>query len=126
MALFFAVMNEIVPLFPSGLTGTELQEMYAAVCTQIRKDFHPHAEMGSPESILTPEWLLTEIRRMLSELLQQGGSNLGTVIYRVDLKESTTRTAMTNSSTDNRLAELSMMILRREAQKVWLRKHLTP
>jgi hypothetical protein len=119
-------MNEIAPLFPLAKAGTDLQELYAAVCKQIRKDFHPHVEMAFPEGSLSAEWLLAEIRRMLGEILQQGGSNLGTVIYRVDLKESTTRAAMNNSSTDNRLAELSMLILRREAQKVWLRKHLSP
>lgn len=80
--------------------------------------------MAKTPEFLTPEWIYAELERMLQEIVARGGADLGAVVYRVDLKETHVRKTMGSSSASNRIKELTSLILKREAQKVWLRKHL--
>jgi hypothetical protein len=124
--VFLCLMQELPVLFPETLPAEDFQGLYRAVCDQIEKDFRPHAQMAKTPQVLTPEWIYSELERMLQEIVARGGADLGAVVYRVDLKETHVRKTMGGSSASNRIKELTSLILKREAQKVWLRKHLRP
>ncbi len=117
-------MNELPVLFPETLPESDYQELYRAVCHQLDKDFRPHAGLNELPKPISPEWIYAEIQRMLHEIVERGGSELGAVIYRVDLKESHVRIMMNENSITERITGLTNLIIKREAQKVWLRKHL--
>jgi hypothetical protein len=121
---FFATMNELTVLFPETLPDKDYQDLYRAVCVQLDKDFMPHARLKAITDNISPDWIYNEIHRMLQEIISRGGSELGAVVYRVDLKETLVRKTMHESTSSDRINELANMILKREAQKVWLRKHL--
>jgi|GEM_PF-1077986 hypothetical protein len=119
----FAGHMQLTPLFPTDDVALDYQSLYKSVAEQIRKDFHPHIEMRAIPFPLSSEWLFNEISRMLGAVIMHQNQNLGAIIYRVDLPEKTTRRTMNSSETGSRLDELAAMILKREAQKVWIRQH---
>jgi hypothetical protein len=107
-------------LFPDGnLPQRSYQELYKNVYQQIMKDFHPFASADVPPSIFTPEYLFGITLKLLQKILEEQPSHFAQILYRVDLTE---RKAQTAQGSTEKLAEL---IVRREAQKVWLRWSLS-
>jgi hypothetical protein len=117
-------MSEELIIFPNELPIESYQSLYQKVCNQIAKDFYPYVEMSDLPEILEASWIKSELQRMLTILVRDQAGALGAVIYRVDLTEKNMRKTMNSSSTNEKLDELAAMILRREAQKVWLRHTL--
>ncbi len=58
---------------------------------------------------------------MLTIIVEQKNQTLGAIIYRVDLSEKLARRTMNTSGHTERLDELTALMLKREAQKVWIR-----
>jgi hypothetical protein len=103
-------------LFPEGnLPAKSYQELYKSVYQQIMKDFHPFASAEVPPAIFTPEYLFGTTLKLLQKILEEQPAHFAQILYRVDLTE---RKAQTAHGSTEKLAEL---IVRREAQKVWLR-----
>ncbi len=92
------------------------------VVNQLSKDFHPYASLSEGHSDLNAEWIFAEIKRMLSDVIEKESHSLGYIIYRVDIPEKTMRKAIHGLSGDEKLNVLTELILKREAQKVWIRK----
>jgi hypothetical protein len=116
-------MSALPEIFPKGALQSDYSKLYHAVALQIAKDFHPHVEMSEIPAELNSEWLYQEILRMLTEVIEGQGHSLGAILYRVDLSEKMVRPAMHRTEQSNKLAELAAMMLKREAQKVWIRHH---
>ncbi|MBX7051578.1 MAG: hypothetical protein K1X54_06055 [Flavobacteriales bacterium] len=114
-------MDEISEILSPGLPVPDYQEYYRGVITQIRKDFHPYTSIDEPEGLISPEWIFQELSRMVHEVLTNHQSALGQIIYRVDLPEKKVRSNMMVATTGEKPEILTRMILRREAQKVWIR-----
>lgn len=119
-------MDDFNGLFSGEMTihPEQFAEMYTAVYEQLKKDFHPYSTLHEAPPSLSSQWLFDEVARLLSDLLRNHPSSLQPFLYRVDISESQMRRAMQTSSPDTKLDQLTWMILRREAQKVWIRKHL--
>ena len=99
-------------------------EMYRAVYEQLQKDFHPYAELEEPENALSSQWLYNEVVRLTSELIRTQPSSLNAFLYRVDIAEMQMKRVLHITSPEDKLDKLAWMILKREAQKVWIRRHL--
>jgi hypothetical protein len=107
-------MNEI-QLFESPLPHLSYAALYQATWDQIIKDFSHFClpyEIAQPPH---PESMLDGIVHML-ESLQGDTLKLNSLFYRVDLSEK-------KQIPNGNMHALAMMILRREAQKVWIRSH---
>lgn len=113
-------MDEL-PLFPSDMLQPDYQQLYLAVARQIEKDFYPFVAMQAPPEILTSTWLFLELERMLTEIVERQNQSLAAIVYRVDLTEKMVRRSMHSSSNSERMHELTALVLKREAQKVWIR-----
>lgn len=105
--------NDSLELFPGQLPSVDYQLLYSETWDQIEKDFHPYISLGFKPETLHPGALFEKVQTLLNQLLSDRPSELEAILYRVDLKES-----QKTSSTE----QLAYFIVRREAQKVWLRK----
>lgn len=109
-------MSDTELLFPeSTLPERSHQELYKSVYDQLMKDFHPFVLADVPPAIFTPEYLFGFTHKLLQKILEEHPSFFGQILYRVDLTEK--KAASAGGSTEN----LARLIVRREAQKVWLR-----
>ncbi len=116
-------MESSLILFPEGeALQDNYQILYREVFLQIKKDFHPHANAGDAPDLITPQWLYNKVHELLTEVLSKQASALGAIVYRVDLPEKSTKKNLEFSEEHEQIPNLSMMILRREAQKIWLRR----
>lgn len=118
-------MEDIEKLFSDELRASALShsQLYRMVYDQLRKDFHPHIQINEAPEELTASWLYGEVSVMLSDLLKSSGNGLSAVLYRVDIKESILKKAMLEASPEQKLEKLTWLILKREAQKVWIRSN---
>lgn len=110
-------------IFPKTGLALDYQHLYRLVYDQIEKDFHPHVTMTLRPETLSSDWLFSEVKRLLNYIIEKQNSALGSIIYRVDLSEKMVKTTMHTTIREDKLDELAAMILRREAQKVWIRQN---
>ncbi len=113
--------NELI-IFPKEVCPNDFGELYELVVKQLSKDFHPYATIGEVPAMLNAEWIFGEIKRMVSHVIEKENQSLGYIIYRVDIAEKTMRKTMHGLAGDEKLNALTELILKREAQKVWIRK----
>jgi len=116
--------NELI-IFPKEIAPENYEELYRMVVDQLSKDFHPYASLENIPQELSAEWIFEEIKRMLSIIIPRESSALGYIIYRVDITEKTMRKAMHGLAGEEKLNALAHLILKREAQKVWIRQQFS-
>lgn len=109
-------------IFSSNLPEENLQDLYLQTILQIAKDFHPHYQMNPPSEKIHPNWIFEETRRMLTAIIHKSSNSLNAIIYRVDISENQLSKAMKGLDDTQKIDKLTTMIVRREVQKVWLRK----
>lgn len=114
-------MSELAEIF-SSLPAADHGPLYQAVVRQLQKDFHPYADSVSIPEFLNSDSVKAYSLALLQHLLQEHPTALGAVLYRVDLGEKAARIAASDEQATHALA---LAILKREAQKVWLRHHLS-
>lgn len=117
--------NEELILFPNDLPDHDYQELYRLTQEQIFKDFYPYSKELVQVASPTPQVLRTLIFQLLTQIIQESPGQLGAILYRVDISEKSARRHVSETNAQNSTQELSALILRREAQKVWLRKSLS-
>lgn len=116
------LLDNALIIFPKDVTPNDFEELYALVVKQLAKDFHPYAELSEQPTLLTAEWIFEQTQRMISQVIQKENHALGYIIYRVDIPEKTMQKAMLGLAGDEKLNALTQLVLKREAQKVWIRK----
>ena len=120
----FVVMNNAVIPYLQQLTEASRTEFLLKLEAQLAKDLHP-AEWGEISTEPSPVALVNRLHQVVSVLIQNQGSSLGQVLYRIDIPEGKIRSLMASTSADKRVAMLANQILEREAKKVWLRMHFS-
>lgn len=89
---------------------------------QLAKDFGQHG-FDFPENFTNQPFDVSEIERLvqhhLSVILQSSVSRWNALLYTIDVPEKTLLNL--ELSPENQLAELTWMIIKREAQKVYLK-----
>jgi hypothetical protein len=118
-------MEENLILFPNDSVEMNYRELYESTFEQIKKDFYPHVDLGEMPSPLNAEVLKEIVEKSLEKLLREEPQSLGAVLYRMDVNEKATKAAIASSSVGDSTRILAFRILKREAQKVWLRKTLS-
>ena len=114
-------MEEDIILFP-GMPARHFGAMYAKVWEQIRKDFTPYTEAGEAPDQLGADDLRRLIERLLNAVIKMDGNPMDAILYRIDLNERQMREMRSSGKTSESLHVLCEAILRREAQKVWIRE----
>lgn len=114
-------MDELSTIFPDNLPNPDYQAYYREVLRQINKDFHPYSMIPEPEGLLSADWIFDHLQKMVEEIVMHQQQVLGAIIYRVDLPEKQVRKSMSGKNSQEKPEELTRQILRREAQKVWIR-----
>lgn len=113
-------MTNEITIFPDhSLPSQDYQKLYTAVYLQLSKDFQPFAKIDEKPELLTAEWLFSATKRMLEYILSEQPSSFGQIIYRIDVSENKARRLMYQS--EGSIDVLAEEVVRREAQKVWLR-----
>lgn len=100
-------------------------DLLQATVAQLEKDF---SQNGLDIKLSTPaEQTLAQLSKQLQEvfewLLEHNEQRLMQLLYRIDLGEEKLQQAMRNNHENSLAALLSMMVLKREAQKVIIRYH---
>jgi hypothetical protein len=105
-------MNEIA-LFDNPLPGMSYDALYRATWEQVKKDFAHFCTPPEIDGAPRPDTMHAAIVDML-HLLQGDSLKINSLFYRIDLSEK-------KQIPGGDIQALAMMILRREAQKVWIR-----
>jgi len=118
-------MEDSLILYPSDSVELNYQELYESTFEQIKKDFYPHVDLGDMPKNLNAEVLKEIVESSLIKLLREEPHSLRAVLYRMDVNEKATKAAIASSKVEDSTRILAFRILKREAQKVWLRKTLS-
>ncbi|HEY8404012.1 MAG TPA: hypothetical protein VIK71_05330 [Flavobacteriales bacterium] len=112
-------------LFPDSLPAVDYQPLYLKVKEQIDKDFHPYGALPKAPAQLSAEWLFTELKSLIQRVMQQNMTGWTAVIYRIDISESTLQRELIGLAGDEKWNKLTLLILEREAKKVWMRQQFS-
>jgi hypothetical protein len=92
-------------------------------CQQINKDLLGLIDDPVTFDIDMDEHVLSQMIQIVSEIIKRiAKQNLAQFIYKVDLKEANFIELIDR---EKGLSELAFMVVRREAQKIYLRRHFS-
>lgn len=121
-------MSDSLSILPQGLPEKDFKEFYKLIFFQIKKDFSciPFDQIAPDEDHYGYAQALEQyVLRRVHHLLHYHPELLGRILYSVDLPELSTRRKMAEETGESQEVKLAQIILKREAQKVWLRKTLS-
>jgi hypothetical protein len=113
----------ITDIIPSGaeLTTSDKQKFLQLLLEQLNKDLAPHVTCGEFETEISPQALQNRAEIAIEKLWVHQYYHLSEVMYRIDLPEPILLEWLQLESNRSRISELTRVILRREAMKVWYR-----
>ncbi len=121
-------MPDEISIIPDQLPERDFKDFFKSIYFQTKKDFSciPFPEEINDEhhyshASALEQYVLNRVRH----LLQSYPSMLGRILYSVDLPEASTRRKLAEDNGETEEIKLAQIILKREAQKVWLRKTLS-
>jgi acetylglutamate synthase len=88
---------------------------------QINKDFNEHSLLNVSEEYLLEE-VVSVIKNFISDLSKRG-ADLQHLLYRIDVPEKDFLVALEENDLDKLSLNLSRLIIKREIQKVLIRRH---
>jgi hypothetical protein len=118
-------LEEGLTLFDQNLPGISHAELFELTFLQIQKDFIPYVQVERPEQTLDGETLYILVKNTITQVLSEQPQNFVPILYRIDLSEKDIKKDQRNISPAEMVSFISQKILRKEAQKVWLRKSLS-
>ncbi len=119
-------MSTEIQIFPpdAAIALQDFQWWYLQVYLQLKKDFHPHAQLAESPDNLDSKWIYDEVKNILSHIIENKNQSLHGIINRVDISEKQLKKWMATNTTSEKLDALTEMIIKREALKVWIRNTL--
>ncbi|MFZ4785963.1 MAG: hypothetical protein ACOYLH_10830 [Flavobacteriales bacterium] len=115
-------MDDSLIIFPENAPEIDYQELYRETFLQLKKDFNPFLDCGDLPSILNGQILYNLTLDWIKVIITEQPSHLGAILYRIDIQERKAKTELHQAIQGDSAETLARMILKREAQKVWLRK----
>jgi hypothetical protein len=115
------VNTDLIPYtdnLPQGSITLFLQKL----AEQLAKDLYP-VEWGDLSKPLSPNEIISNLEECVRFLVEEKGSSLAGVLYRIDIPERKIRILMAETPASERIKILTAQILEREAKKVWMRMH---
>ena len=119
------ILEESITLFDQNLPGISHTELYELTFLQIQKDFIPYVQIERPIEPLDGQILYLLVKNTITHVVSTQPQSLAPILYRIDLSEKDIRRDQRNISPSEMVSFISQKILRKEAQKVWLRKSLS-
>ena len=111
----------IIPSFSlSQLTDTKEKEMLPHIIRQINKDLQLSGYQYEIDEKSTAQQLITDLGNIIQKLLHTDFSGLLNLFYRMDITESLLLKMM-NESPEDLTPNLTLLVLKKEWMKVWLR-----
>lgn len=110
--------------FAQLIDQAQREALYTSLILQLNKDFRRANLDGEFGTEITPEALIKELSGRLKVLMESDFDNYLNLLYAVDVSESKVRSLDLNDTEDLGNA-VAFLILQREWQKVWLKKHLS-
>lgn len=107
------------------LHKVEAQNLYVALIEQLNKDLQMCNLNVEFETSTTPFELKSALHKLLIDLIHNNYDTYLNLLYRIDIKEIEMLKISTENTVDS-IAQVVFLILKREAQKVWLRKNFSP
>jgi len=95
--------------------------IFEALKLQILKDFNTIGLYPELENTESPESFYKELHRVIQYLVEQRFGDFLNLLYRIDISEQKIKTIIASSEVDV-ITPITLMVLQREYQKVWLRK----
>lgn len=103
------------------LARSQREELYGELLRQVYRDMTRSGLEWEVQMNVTPEQLVAEVQKLLSNLERKAPSDLQQLLYLVDIRESDLHKAYALEG-DARIALLSLLLLRRCWEKVHSRK----
>jgi hypothetical protein len=111
----------MIPSFSlSQLTDTKEKEILPKIIMQINKDLQLSGNQYEIDEKDTAQQLVTDLGNIIQKLLQTDFSGLLNLFYRMDIPESLLLKMM-NETPDDLTQNLTLLVLKKEWMKVWLR-----
>jgi hypothetical protein len=111
----------MIPSFSlSQLTDTKEKEILPNIIMQINKDLQLSGNQYEIDEQCTAQQLVTDLGNIIQKLLQTDFSGLLNLFYRMDIPESLLLKMM-NEAPDDLTQNLTLLVLKKEWMKVWLR-----
>ncbi len=111
----------MIPSFSlSQLTDTKEKEILPNIIMQINKDLQLSGNQYEIDEKDTAQQLVTDLGNIIQKLLQTDFSGLLNLFYRMDIPESLLLKMM-NETPDDLTQNLTLLVLKKEWMKVWLR-----
>lgn len=115
-------MDDSLIIFPENSPDINYQDLYRETFFQLKKDFNPYLDCGELPTELNGQILYGLTLDWVKIILTEQPSHLGTILYRIDIQERKAKIELHQAMQRDSAETLAQMILKREAQKVWLRK----
>ncbi|MDZ4751352.1 MAG: hypothetical protein SGI87_07025 [Flavobacteriales bacterium] len=115
---------EIFDIIPANyqLTQNDKQKFLELILVQLSKDLSPHVTCKDFIGVPTTEKLLEIAELAIEVLWVHKFPNVAEVMYRIDIPEPIIKQWLRTESNREKISELTVTILRREAMKVWFRQ----
>jgi hypothetical protein len=113
-------ITDIIPVAGS-LSTTDKQKFLQLLHEQLNKDLAPHVICENFGDEISPKALQNLAEIAIEKLWVHHYYHLSEVMYRIDLPEPILLEWLQLESNRSRISELTQVILRREAMKVWYR-----
>ena len=111
----------MIPSFSlSQLTDIKEKEILPNIIMQINKDLQLSGNQYEIDEKSTAQQLVTDLGIIIQKLLQTDFSRLLNLFYRMDIPESLLHKMM-NETPDDLTHNLTLLVLKKEWMKVWLR-----
>lgn len=111
----------MIPSFSlSQLTDTKEKEILPNIIMQINKDLQLSGNHYEIDEKCNAQQLVTDLGNIIQKLLQTDFSGLLNLFYRMDIPESLLHKMM-NETPDDLTQNLTLLVLKKEWMKVWLR-----
>jgi hypothetical protein len=111
----------MIPSFSlSQLTDTKEKEILPNIIMQINKDLQLSGNQYEIDEKCTAQQLVADLGNIIQKLLQTDFSGLLNLFYRMDIPESLLLKMM-NETPDDLTQNLTLLVLKKEWMKVWLR-----
>jgi hypothetical protein len=113
----------ITDIIPTGnqLSTADKQKFLQLLLDQLNKDLAPHVVCDDFGPEISPNALQNIAEIAIEKLWVHQYYHLSEVMYRIDLPEPILKEWLQLESNRSRISELTQVILRREAMKVWYR-----
>ena len=104
------------------LTKLQSEDLYVKLIQQLNKDLHMSNIDFEFQETLNPSELKSSLIQFLMNLITNNYDDYLNLLYRVDVSEQSL-IKLTSERLQDSIGQVAFLVLKREAQKVWLKQN---